>query len=106
MGPRLAWHVRRLPGQLCYPFVSRVRVVGFRSPRPVSLQRLHAGVPPFLPRVPLGSVPLVRWYYEVLRLPTPPLAALRFLRWAIPPPAPVFVSPTNPSPARGLGVCC
>src|SRR6202048_1524994 len=103
MGQRRESHLRRLLGQLRYPLLSRVRVVGFRSPRPVSLQRLHAAVPPFLPRVPLGSVPLVRWYYEVLRLPTAPLAALRFLRLAIPPRAPAFVSPTSPTPAGGLG---
>ena len=42
---------------------------------------------PFSPRGPGGPVPPLRRYYGTLRLPTVPLAALRCLRWAIPPSA-------------------
>src|SRR5205814_1697473 len=66
-----------------------------------SLQRFHDEVPPFLPRVPSRSVPLVPRYYEVLRTPAAPHAALRCLRLALPPVAPAFVSPTRPD--AGLG---
>ena len=39
----------------------------------------------------LGMVPPARRYYEVLRLPDVPFAALRFLRLAIPSLRPSFV---------------
>ncbi len=46
--------------------------------------------PPSLPGVP-RVVPPDQWYYEVLRLLAARLAALRFLRLAIPPFRPSFV---------------
>lgn len=45
----------------------------------------------------LGSVPHLHGYYELLRLPAIPPAALRFLRLAVPPKCQLFVSP------RGVG---
>jgi hypothetical protein len=48
-------------------------------------------------------VPLLRRYYEVLRRPAAPLAALRFLRLAIPSGASVFVSPTRSGADLGPG---
>src|SRR5438552_1501386 len=48
------------------------------------------------------TVPLLPRYYEVLRRPTAPRAALRCLRLALPTRAPVFVSPASPTPAWGL----
>src|SRR4051794_25220066 len=53
---------------------------------------------PFAPRGPGGPVPPLHGYYEVLRLPVARLAALRFLRLAIPPVRPLFVPD---SPGRG-----
>ena len=47
-------------------------------------------------------VPLAQRYYEALRLLAALLAALRFLRLAIPPGAPVFVSSASPTPAWDL----
>jgi hypothetical protein len=49
----------------------------------------------------LGSVPLARRYSGTLRLPAAHLAALRCLRWAIPPFRPLFV-PTSPGPELGI----
>src|SRR3954453_10214495 len=46
---------------------------------------------PFAPRGPGGPVPPPRRYYGVLRLLAVLLAALRFLRLAIPPSRPSFV---------------
>src|SRR4051794_33868942 len=57
------------------------------SPRTTDRRR---GIP-FSPRGPGGPVPPLRRSYEMLRLPTALRAALRFLRWAIPPVRPVFV---------------
>ena len=44
---------------------------------------------PFAPQGPGGPVPPLHRYYETLRLPSVPLAALRCLRLAIPPSRPV-----------------
>src|SRR5438874_13362760 len=46
---------------------------------------------PFSPWGPGGPVPPPPRYYEMLRLPAAHLAALRFLRLAIPPVRPLFV---------------
>src|SRR5712671_1369613 len=54
-------------------------------------------------RVPVVRVPLLRRYYETLRLPVVLPAVLRFLRLAVPLLAPVFVSPQGPAPAKGPG---
>src|SRR5580692_13109388 len=51
---------------------------------------VHKMAPPSLPRVP-RVVPLAQRYYETLRLLAALLAALRFLRLAIPPFRPSFV---------------
>src|ERR1700730_2134920 len=67
-----------------YPLSLRGHGAKAQSPCHVSLQRLHAPASPSLPRVPVVRVPLVHRYYETLRLPTAPHAALRFLRLALP----------------------
>jgi len=51
----------------------------------------------------VDPVPLLHGYYEVLRRPALPLAALRCLRLAIPSCAPVFVSPARPDAGLGPG---
>ena len=48
-------------------------------------------------------VPLLRRYYETLRLPVVLPAVLRFLRLAVPLLASVFVSPQGPTPTQGPG---
>lgn len=53
---------------------------GARCPLRLSLQPLHAPVPPSLHRVRKGCVPLLHRYYEALRLPDDLPARLRFLR--------------------------
>jgi len=57
------------------------RLDGFevRCPLHLSLHRFHAPAPPSLLRVPLGSVPRSRRYYEALRLPAIHPGELRFL---------------------------
>jgi hypothetical protein len=68
-------------GNQCgYPVSLRGHGAKVRGPCRVSLQRLHAPASPSLPRVPVVRVSPVRRYYETLRLPTAPDAALRFLR--------------------------
>src|SRR5436190_3695484 len=59
--------------------------------------------PPRFPgnRVPVVRVPLLRRYYETLRLPVVLPAVLRFLRLAVPLLAPVFVSPRGPDADPG-----
>src|SRR6266478_7128981 len=52
---------------------------------------------------PWSGFPLLRRYYETLRLPVVLPALLRFLRLAVPLLAPVFVSPQGPTPAQGPG---
>ena len=67
-----------------------------------SLRTGHVSWPRFMRRCPLPSpgslrlVPLLQRYYETLRLPADLPAALRFLRLAVPSPAPAFVSPSKP----------
>jgi hypothetical protein len=70
---------------------------------PCFLPTVHDPAPPSLHRVLAARVPRLPRYYEVLRLPAVPRAALRCLRLALPPAAPVFVSPVSPTPAPGLG---
>jgi hypothetical protein len=55
--------------QLSYPMQSRLDGSEVRRPLHLSLHRFHAPAPPSLLRVPLGSVPRTRRYYEALRLP-------------------------------------
>ena len=87
---------------LCYPLRFRVRVSAVRCPLPVSPQRFRSSAAPSLPRVRAVAVPLLHRYYEPLRRPAAHLAALRFLRLAIPPGAPVFVASASPTPAWDL----
>ena len=58
---------------------------------------------PFPSPGPPGRVPRLPRYYGALRRPAGPPTALRFLRAAVPPRAPVFVPPASPTPAWGLG---
>ena len=52
---------------------------------------VHNAAPPSLPGVLEGQFPRFIRYYEALRLPAVHLAALRFLRLAIPSLRPLFV---------------
>src|SRR4051794_18375313 len=66
---------------------TRIRVSVYPACFPPTV---HKMAPPSLPRVP-RVVPLVQRYYETLRLLAVLLAALRFLRLAIPSFRPSFV---------------
>src|SRR6476646_1697469 len=66
---------------------TRIRVSTYPACFPPTV---HKMAPPSLPRVP-RVVPLARRYYEALRLLAVLLAALRFLRLAIPSFRPSFV---------------
>ena len=66
--------------------------------------KLHETLPPSLPGS-LRSVPLVHRYYETLRLPSVPLAALRCLRLAIPPLRPVRSQRPDAGPWAGELLC-
>jgi hypothetical protein len=63
--------------------------------RPVSHLRSRGQAPPWLRRVPIGTVPRFHGYYEVLRLPAALSASLRFLRLTVTTAAPVF-APVQP----------
>jgi len=58
---------------------------------------------PFSPRGPGGPVPPLRRYYGTLRLPSAPLAALRCLRLAIPPPRRIFAPGDRRRAVEGIG---
>jgi hypothetical protein len=58
---------------------------------------------PFSPRGPGGPVPPLRRYYGTLRLPSVPLAALRCLRLAIPPPRRAFAPFDRRRAVEGIG---
>ena len=76
-----------------------------RCTRPVSRLRDRGQAPPWLRRVPVGPVPRLHSYYEVLRTPTALSAGLRFLRPAVTTFAPVFV-PLRPDAGRWAWSCC
>jgi len=79
-----------IPGEFRDPLSFRGHGLRARRPRHVSLQRLVRRRP--LPSTgSLGTVPPIQRYYETLRLPAARLAALRFLRLAIPSLCPLFV---------------
>src|SRR5271166_6119983 len=71
-------HLRRLLRQFRYPLLFREHGIRFQSTGHVSLQRFRNLAPPFLHRVPAGWVPRLHGYYEALRFPTDPFAALRW----------------------------
>src|SRR5260370_1163646 len=85
VGQRSESHSWRLLRQLGYPLLFCEHGIEFRCTRHVSLQRFHdEGIS--IPRQgPSGFVPLRHRYDEMLRLPDALVAALRFLRLAIPP---------------------
>jgi hypothetical protein len=109
------------PGVPTDPYVriSRIRLFrsGIRGSYPLFCVNMNSGfdapfmspsngpltrASPFLPGVPQVSVPPAHRYYGMLRHPVVLPAVLRFLRLAVPSPAPVFVSPRCPTPAGGL----
>ena len=61
-----------------YPLLSRGHEFGVQCLRHVSLQRFPDSTPASLHRVPSGGVSLLPRYYQALRLPIAPPAALRF----------------------------
>jgi hypothetical protein len=65
-------HLRRLPGQLCYPLSLREHSSGVRCLRHVSLQRFDDSTPPSLHRVPPRWVPLLQRYCEDAPTPAHP----------------------------------
>ena len=105
------------PSRTCWP-IQLSCLMQFRrdgsevqSPRHLSLHQFHAPAPPSLLRVPLGSVPRPRRYYEALRLPAihpgglvdSPAGTVLALRVSLPPSAstaydgPGFWSPGSPT---------
>ncbi len=98
--PHLARHLMSsLPARFGGSTLTRSRSQGTRC---VSRRR-------FMTRHPLPSpgslrlVPLGQQYYGILRLPAAPLAALRFLRLAIPSLRP-FSSPSAPDAEPGINL--
>src|SRR6478672_4884012 len=79
-------HSWRVPRSVVVSW-TRIRVSVYPACFPPTI---HKMAPPSLPGVP-RVVPPDQWYYEVLRLLAARLAALRFLRLAIPPFRPSFV---------------
>ena len=77
-----------------YPLLFRGHVHGFRCTRHVSLQRSVETASPS-PAGSFGQVPPPQRYYGTLRLPAAHLAALRFLRLAIPSFVPCSSPPTR-----------
>src|SRR5208337_1904353 len=103
LSPQIRACTSRAPGSSSHEFATRairrryVDMVQVTMSLPISLQRLMRRHP--LPLTGfLGLVPPLQRYYEVLRLPAAPFAALRFLRLAIPSLRPLFVPP---GPGRG-----
>ena len=83
-------HLRAVPGEFRDPLLFREHGGRSRCTYHVSLQRFMRRR--LLPSPgSLGMVPPARRYYEALRLPDVPFAALRFLRLAIPSLRPSFV---------------
>ncbi len=71
-------------------------VPGSCAPAMFPSKRLHDLAPPSLPRVRADPVPLLHRYYEVLRFPAAPPAALRCLRTAVPRRASGCFAPLGP----------
>ena len=90
MRQRREGHLRAVPGEFRDPLLFREHGGRSRCTYHVSLQRFMRRR--LLPSPgSLGMVPPARRYYEALRLPDVPFAALRFLRLAIPSLRPSFV---------------
>ena len=75
-----------------------------QSPRRVSRSQVHDEHLPSLPRVPAVQVPLLRRYYEDVRLPASLSPRFVALRVTIPSAAPVVRSLRSRTPNRGPGV--
>ena len=92
-------HLRGIPGEFRDPLLFRGHGLRSRCTWHVSLQRFMRRRP--LPSSgSLGTVPPAQRYYGTLRLPAARLAALRFLRLAIPSLRPWFV-PSASDAGRG-----
>src|SRR5262249_15832777 len=88
------------------PLLFREHGIRIQGSGHVALQRFHNPASPSLPRVPVRRVPLARRYYETLRHPAAPPAALRYPSLGGPTPSPCIrlsPLPACPTPACGPG---
>ena len=89
---------------LRYPWALREPGTGIQSPRRVAHPRFPDGHPPSLPRVPAVQVPLLRRYYEDVRLPASLSPRFVAFAWRYQALRLSFRSQRSRTPNRGPGV--